>query len=163
MTRPHGNTKHGCASRGKKTDCYKSWESMLRRCLNPRQSSYGRYGGSGVPLCERWRSFTAFHEDMGDPVGTARSLDRIDSTRGYEPGNCRWVDMKSQQRNRTNNRLFTIDGETHCLQHFAETLGTGHSVILDRLRRGWSEERALTQPVRPMKRPRRTAIGKLPS
>jgi hypothetical protein len=28
------------------------------------------------------------------------SIDRIDSSKGYEPGNCRWADATTQSRNR---------------------------------------------------------------
>lgn len=81
------------------TGAYKSWDAMIQRCTNENSTSYPRYGGSGVTVCDEWRSFVAFHSDMGDrPEGT--SLDRIDSNLGYYKENCRWATEVQQARNR---------------------------------------------------------------
>jgi hypothetical protein len=64
---------------------------MKTRCLNPNASTYPRYGGRGVKVCERWLDFENFLADMGEAPGPGYQLHRIDSTRGYEPGNCEWL------------------------------------------------------------------------
>jgi hypothetical protein len=76
---------------------------MHRRCTSPVDVGYAHYGGPGVAVCERWRSFENFLEDMGDrPEG--RTLDRIDPDGNYEPENCRWATPVEQRANRRDAR-----------------------------------------------------------
>lgn len=75
-----------------------SWQAMIARCTNPYSVSYATYGAKGVTVCDRWRKFRNFLEDMGErPTGA--SIDRIDNLKGYEPGNCRWATRTEQNEN----------------------------------------------------------------
>lgn len=77
---------------------YRAWAGMINRCTNPNHSSYHRYGGAGITVCERWRDFRNFLEDMGErPKG--RTLDRVDPYGSYSPENCRWATVKEQRAN----------------------------------------------------------------
>jgi hypothetical protein len=116
---------------------------MLNRCTSPRAERFDRYGGRGIVVCGRWASsFDAFLADMGQrPPG--HTLDRIDVNGNYEPGNCRWADDKTQQRNRSRHRLLTFNGETATASTWAERVGVPWATILKRLERGWSLHDAL--------------------
>lgn len=78
---------------------YRSWRAMVQRCYDPKAVNYKYYGGKGIKVCDRWREFSKFFEDMGSrPSNT--TLDRIDSTKNYEPLNCRWASPFVQMRHR---------------------------------------------------------------
>lgn len=143
---PNGNRKHGGAG----TLTYARWKSMIQRCTNPAATNFKHYGGSGIVVCERWRtSFEAFLADMGECPNKASTLDRIKNDKGYEPGNCRWATMAEQNRNRTHCVLLTHNGITQNITDWATTLGMRPQTLTERLRLGWSTERALTQPLKP--------------
>jgi hypothetical protein len=81
------------------TPTYQTWHAMRQRCLDPMASNYKWFGARGITICERWSEFGVFLMDMGErPPGM--TLDRIDVNGNYEPGNCRWADMGTQQRNK---------------------------------------------------------------
>jgi len=87
-------TKHG----GWNKSSYNTWRAMIRRCTKPTDKDYPRYGGKGVSVCARWLEYANFAADMGEPVGD-ETLDRIDTYGNYEPSNCRWAGVRTQNRN----------------------------------------------------------------
>jgi len=143
-------TKHGHTwTNGERneTQVYKAWHGMKQRCYNANHPNYHCYGGRGIIVCERWlESFEFFLEDMGNaPSGT--SIDRIDNSGNYEPGNCRWATRKEQAENTRRNVLMAYLGRTQLLSQWAHELGIKQNTIVYRLRRGWSHEKALSEPV----------------
>jgi hypothetical protein len=131
------------------TSEYMSWRAMLSRCGNGHDPAFSRYGGRGIVVCERWRKdFATFLMDMGPRPSPRHSIDRIDNDGNYEPGNCRWVTAKEQNRNRRDNHLVTIRGKTQCVADWAIYAGIREDTLRVRLfRLGWEPERAITQPV----------------
>lgn len=116
---------------------FKSWDTMIQRCTNKNAKGYEGWGGSGIIICERWlTSFESFLADMGErPPGT--TLDRYPNKRGnYEPENCRWATPKEQQRNKTNNRFITYNGETKLLIVWAEEINIPYDLLLKRVNAG---------------------------
>ena len=133
-------TKHGMDG----TRTYRSWSGMIQRCTNPRDKSFHNYGGRGVTVCQRWlNSFESFLDDMGE-CPSHMSIDRIDNSKGYEPGNCRWADGKTQGRNRRTNRTLTIDGISRCVVEWADHPGAAYADrIYARLFYGWSHKESV--------------------
>lgn len=87
-------TKHG----GWKKASYNTWRAMMRRCNNPKDKDYKRYGAMGVKVCHQWYDYAQFAHDMGEPIGS-ETLDRIDPYGDYTPENCRWASLPTQARN----------------------------------------------------------------
>ncbi len=82
-----------------RTKIHALWRGMIRRCSNPKDSNYKNYGGRGISVCERWKTFQNFYVDMGErPEGM--SLERINNDAGYSPENCKWATWKEQQNNK---------------------------------------------------------------
>lgn len=140
-------TTHG----RKHTPEYRAWGSMMHRCENPHNRHYARYGGRGIVVCERWRKFEGFFEDMGERPTRRHSLDRIDNNRGYEKDNCKWSTKKEQSRNTCTNTRITHNGVTRCLVEWAEVARIHPDTLLTRLKHGWEMERAISTPVHPRK------------
>lgn len=138
-------TVHGAS----RTLTYGKWKRMIARCSRPAHQDYPYYGGRGVTVCERWKSFANFLADMGEcPRGL--TLERIDNDGNYAPGNCRWATRKDQGRNTRRKRLIEFAGIIAPTWEWAEILGIKSSTIRYRLdRAGWSIGRALTQEARP--------------
>lgn len=123
------------------SDCYSVWTNMRGRCNNPGDKKYHRYGGRGITICERWSDFENFLHDMGErPPGT--TIDRIDVDGNYEPGNCRWATQMEQQNNRGNNVRVQHNGRMVTLSEFARAHGLEPDLVMSRMKRGDSPERA---------------------
>ena len=138
------NRTHGLA----KTPEHVVWCSMNERCTNTNHNRYHRYGGRGITVCDRWRnSFEAFLEDMGPKPSPRHTIERIDNDGHYEPGNVRWATKKEQARNRRTTRLLEIRGHSRSVAEWSEMHGVPHATILERLKRGWDAEQAVTTPV----------------
>lgn len=45
------------------------WRAMIARCYNLKNPSYKTYGGKGVKVCERWKRFDYFLEDIKEIKG----------------------------------------------------------------------------------------------
>jgi hypothetical protein len=114
-------TKHG----KRRTSEYETWCTIISRCSKKKSHRhYKYYAGRGIKVCSSWRkSFENFLEDMGLKPTPRHTIDRIDNDGDYEPGNCRWITQKEQNRNRRDNVLITYNGRTQCISAWSVELG----------------------------------------
>lgn len=140
-------TKHGHNRKGQRTSEYSAWAHMLNRCTNKDDLRYADWGGRGITVDPRWKDFSVFFADVGPTPASNLSIERIDNSRGYEPGNVRWATPTEQSRNTRRNKMVTWNNETKCLAQWAEDLGVSYNMLNQRLHRGWSVERAFTEGV----------------
>lgn len=124
---------------------YPTWKSMITRCNNKKYRDYKRYGGRGITVCKEWLDFETFVKDMGErPEG--KSIDRIDTLKGYYKENCRWATPKEQGRNRRDSKQITFRGKTQNLPSWADELNINESLLYNRIRQGWTIKKAATTP-----------------
>lgn len=126
------NVRHGRSN----TRVHSIWLGMLQRCRNPNSKYFAHYGGRGIDVCDRWNSFHAFYEDMGDPP-PKHTLERVDNDKGYDPGNCEWATRRTQQNNRRTNRRLTVNGVTNTIAEWSRLSGVHPNTITQRMDNGW--------------------------
>lgn len=124
------------------TRVYGIWKHIITRCTNRRAKAFPRYGGKGVKVCSRWRSFQNFYADMGDPPSRIHSIDRRDNDGDYTPENCRWATPVQQQNNTSRNVKISINGRTQTLAEWCRELRLNYSTVHARLRKRWPVCRA---------------------
>lgn len=93
------NETHGMSY----TSTYKIWNQIHQRCKNSKATSYHRYGGRGISVCERWNDFKSFIQDMGERPENM-DLDRINNDGNYEPSNCRWISHRENCLNQSRSK-----------------------------------------------------------
>jgi hypothetical protein len=152
MRAPHITT-HGHSRGGKVSQEYAVWRNMYNRCYRPKDISYHNYGGRGIRVCDPWLgNFGNFFADMGPKPTPKHSIDRIDTEGNYCPANCRWSSGIEQHSNKRSNVFYELNGERLTQAEWARRLGADHTTLQSRFDRGWSLERALLTPVRPVRK-----------
>ena len=137
----------------------KAWRGMRLRCENPKNPKWPIYGGRGITVCDRWKAFANFFEDMGFPPD-GYSLDRIDNSRGYSKGNCRWASPLTQTQNRRCTKMVNLGGEVMTVSECAARVGLPYNILIGRLRTGWTIERAVKTPPRAPRSRAKQAVSK---
>ena len=125
------------------------WNHMIQRCTNPNNTAYKYYGQRGISVCNEWiNDFQTFYKwSVENGYENGLTIDRIDTNKGYDPSNCRWVSRKVQQNNTNAVHNFTINGETKSLAEWCRIYNQHHETVRIRvLKRGWDIEKALTTP-----------------
>lgn len=91
------NTKHSeCGTR-----LHRIWMGIKARCLCVGQTSYNIYGGRGINVCDEWLNYVHFKKwALCNGYREGLEVDRINNDLGYAPTNCRWVDHKTNSRNK---------------------------------------------------------------
>lgn len=110
---------------------------MIQRCTNKKREDYERYGGAGIHVYFDWMGpggFESFLNDVGKRPSKKYSLDRIDNTKSYEPGNVRWATKKVQANNKSG-KLYECHGLRKTLYEWADDLGYHHGALRKKISR----------------------------
>lgn len=143
---------HGKTANKQISKSYSRWTQIKQRCNNPKDVDYPYYGAKGIRLWEGWENnptdFCRYVEALEGYDITGSTIDRVDYTKNYEPGNLRWVSLADQQRNKRNNIWISAFGETQLLTDWARETGLSRDTIKYRIKKGWSAEKAIGTPSR---------------
>ena len=134
----HGNTFHGShfhARHDQRTPEYAAWLNMRQR--------------RDVTVCDRWQIFENFLADMGLRPKWAGVLKRKDVWGPYNKKNCYWARKKEAAHWVSRKTVFlTHKSKTLSLSEWARIRRMKAVTLGHRKRAGWSDERALTAPVK---------------
>lgn len=110
-------------------------------------------------MCDEWlNDFNAFESwALANGYAPDLAIDRIDNDGDYSPENCRFVTLAENNQNRCRSRFYTYNGKTQNLMQWCTELGLNYRTVMYRMRRGWSFERSITEPV--IKRNREELVG----
>lgn len=133
------NTTHGMAD----SKIHYIWRNIKARCNNPNHISYPFYGGKGIKMCKEWEDdFSLFYKELGERPTPKHTVDRIDTNKGYEPGNVRWATYTEQANNRRSNVMVLADGVEMTLANACRKYSVPYEPIRRRLGRGQSFDEA---------------------
>lgn len=135
------------------TRLYNIWRDMKRRCFNSKSPMFNDYGGRGITICDVWKSDYAAFKAWATANGYSDDLtiDRIDNDGNYCPENCRWATRQQQRENERHRKCLYKNGERFCIKEAVKETDLKYSTVCGRLGRlGWSLEKALSTPARPI-------------
>lgn len=124
---------------------------MIQRCHNPKHPKFHHYGGRGIVVAAEWREeggFERFLAHIGPRPSSKHSVDRIDNSRGYEPGNVRWASQREQMLNTRCTARIAALGQTLTLDEWAAHTGIPRRTLEWRRDQGWAPEKIVSTPVR---------------
>lgn len=130
------------------------YSSMIGRCYKNNNGSYNDYGSKGITVCKEWvedrQKFydwaiqSGFKYEPDEKGRNKLTLDRIDTTKGYSPNNCRWITMVEQNNNRIDNVYFKYNGENRTLRDWCRILHLRYPKMYFRINfKGMSFEEAM--------------------
>jgi hypothetical protein len=132
---------------------YNIHQAMIQRCYNAKNKYWYNYGERGITVCDSWiggegdlDGFDCFLRDMGRRPSDKHTLDRENNDLEYSPRNCRWATRQENQNNRRNTIFVEFRGQRMAIADAARLVGMPPHLPANRIRLGWTVERALTTP-----------------
>ena len=104
---------------------------MKRRCYDPKNKSYRWYGAKGVGICDEWlhnlQAFKTWAQNNG--YSDDLTIDRINESLDYSPGNCRWVTKNNNSRYKSTTSCINVNDIIHSGKEWSQILGLGINTI----------------------------------
>jgi len=143
--------KHRVANPRCGTRLYRIWSGMRRRCNNPSDKDYQRYGGRGINICREWSDFEVFRRwAIANGYEDRLMIERVNNQRGYRPSNCKFANAVEQARNRRSSVYIRAFGERKTMVEWShdERCTVNYEALIARIRKqGLPAEIAITHPL----------------
>lgn len=134
---------------------YHTFNSMVKRCYNKKDSGYSRYGGRGIKICQDWNPYLLGWEESftnfklwadGHGYTGELTIERIDNDVNYCPNNCKFITKIEQADHKRRSKYFTYKGITKTARQWSrDPLCVVSSMIFyNGMRLGWDIKEALT-------------------
>lgn len=126
---------------------YERYRNILRRVKDPTKYQ-------GVTICKEWEDdYLSFREwALKNGYDDSLTIDRIDNNKGYQPDNCRWVSLKRQANNRSNNHTVKYQGKIYTISELADYVELPYNAVLQRVKNGWSIDDVVNTPYKSRKK-----------
>ena len=101
---------------------YNVWNSIKSRCYRQNCKEFKWYGAKGIEMDTSWKiSFKSFFDwCISNGYAEGMSIERINTSIGYYPGNCKFIPRKLQQRNKNNTFIVEYKGNKMSLAECVE-------------------------------------------
>lgn len=141
-------TTHGMTG----TPEYRAFHEAKRRCNpNSKRKDAHRYVKRGIEF--RLTDPRQIVDEIGFRPSNRHSIDRIDNSGHYEPGNIKWSTQSEQCNNQERTTMIECRGKIKAIGDWAKISKINPSTIRDRINKfGWDAESAIFKP--PRKAPR---------
>ena len=140
-----GHTRScGCLQKERASETMTKWKSkdeqeiadrfrdMKKRCTNPKNKEYHRYGGRGIEICKEWiedrSKFIQWSLSEGG-YAPGLTIERKNNDGPYAPWNCCWIPKLKQAGNKSTNVKFEIDGEVKTIAEWARVSGLSYEPL----------------------------------
>jgi len=92
---------------GNKSRLYRIWRGMKARCNCPSKKEMKYYKNKNIKVYKQWNDHYIMFKIWALCHGYKDNLtiERISNDGNYEPSNCKWITIKEQAHNRSNNKL----------------------------------------------------------
>lgn len=138
-------TKHGLY----KHPLYKAYDGIKYRCYNEKSDKFKDYGALGIYMCEEWYNdfMSFFNWAISNGWKPGFQIDKdLKGGMVYSPTNCVITTCKINSNHRRSSVFIEYNGKRQTMSQWAEEIGINYKTLKNRIRIGWSIEKALTKP-----------------
>jgi hypothetical protein len=130
---------------------YKRWYQIATGCSDPNSAPWKVYGAQGVTCVKSWIPYKVGFDNfehwvlstLGPQPNPDSILRRINTKKGWHPGNIEWSTRLIQSNNRSTNMMIQVGKRKQSLADWCRETGLLEATVWSRLKRGHKPKEAL--------------------